>query len=772
MNVALVETLLGRIACTAFFIIILLTMTASAPSSAKSSSQAESTSRVELSPVAPSSPPVCRVAWTPAPYLEIDGNRIEPLMLFVNTGMNRAETMPTVRREVELAKNAGVRFISCCFSLPWGDSASDDAVRDYSNYDFWFDFILDIHPEAFIFPRIYLGPAEWFWRTEFAGEIIEHGDGKGTEFSMGSTVWRSKVFESLEGLVRHIEAHPRYARCVVGYHLTYGNTGEWFHFDYREHGNDISRPNKDAYWAWLIDKYGSPDEIARAWRMQTIEREKLTIYSDIAVKVRIPFMAPGTKDQQHIDFQEYCSDVVADSLIAASRRIKELTGGNRLVMAFYGYQIELTHGNSGHNALRRILSESSIDMLASPVSYLDRGAGGAAPFMALVDTMPLNKKLWMIEDDTRTHLASSKDFDADFNPKVATPAESRAVHMRNMATAIVHRTGLWWMDLWSNGWLADEGLWENIERIKGVYEECAARDASRCAEQDDADFHAGLHAGFHADIAFVVDDASFHYTPHGSTVNRLLLYDQRMPIYRSGVSYGLYCLADVASGKVRGPKVYVFLNAHLISDEARLGLERLKAIGNTLVWVFASDFIKTGSGTSTAPGAVTGFVLEQLPKGIRTVVEVPQTVAAPWQTLAGQALGTDVKGIAGYSVAQTDGIRTLGTYAKSTEVGFAALELGDWNSIFYGSWSLSPQLIRAISRYAGVPVYMDSDDILQTDGYFFSVYATSTGSKRIAFPQACSVKDALTGEVIATKADEVRFNLKKGECRWFIAESR
>lgn len=37
------------------------------------------------------------------------------------------------------------------------------------------------------------------------------------------------------------------------------------------------------------------------------------------------------------------------------------------------------------------------------------------------------------------------------------------IHKRNMAVILSRGLGVWWMDLWSHGWLRDEGIWENIE---------------------------------------------------------------------------------------------------------------------------------------------------------------------------------------------------------------------------------------------------------------------------------------------------------------------
>jgi len=55
-----------------------------------------------------------------------------------------------------------------------------------------------------------------------------------------------------------------------------------------------------------------------------------------------------------------------------------------------------------------------------------------------------------------------------------------------------------------------------------------------------------------------------------------------------------------------------------------------------------------------------------------------------------------------------------------------------------------------------------------TDGRFLSLTATSAGHKRIMFPSACTVVEALTGQVVAEGATQLEIDLALGETRMYL----
>lgn len=702
--------------------------------------------------------PVVRLITQPGPWIEVDGQRHPPLMIFVNSEVGFREVVDNVRSQLEMARDAGVPFVSVPAQFPW----EVGGMRDYSHLELWFDFILSVYPEAYLIPRVRLDPPMDYWAARYPEELVRYGDGSTSIFSLGSHLWQEKAKESLRTTIAYIESHPRYASRVVGYHLAYGHTNEWFHFMYREKGNDVSELNRRTYQKWLLKKYGDEQSIGEAWGRSDFTLDDVVIYPDPRSYSSAPFLDPD-QDREMIDFFQYTNEIVADRLLEMAQVVKEATQGNRLVVVFYGYPFELPDAHSGHLALARILESPHVDILASPFSYYLRGAGELGGFMGPVDSALLNGKMWVMEDDTRTFLATHSDRDGSYNVYLETLEDSIGVHRRNLGSLIVRGGGLWCMDLWSAGWLNHPALWENIKAMKEVY----------------VSYRDGVHGPYRPDVAFIVDEESFRYTTQGQVINHRLLFRQREPIYRSGVSFGLYLMDDVVKGHLDGPKVYVFLNAIYLDEEKRAAIERLKANGNILVWVYGADLFPTGTvgerekETSGAmPGAVTGFTLAPVEnRRVGGELQVEDAGLASFAGLPGQ-MGDNLRGAPVYRVLhEVDAV--LGTYiGDESSVGFALKEYEDWTSVFYGSWLLAPEVIRAIAGYAGVPVYLESNDVLHTDGRFFSIHASTTGTKRLRFPAVGDVLDPYTGQVVARETDEFTMEMKEGETTWVIFRPR
>jgi len=191
------------------------------------------------------------------------------------------------------------------------------------------------------------------------------------------------------------------------------------------------------------------------------------------------------------------------------------------------------------------------------VSYLDRSAGGGGFFMAAVDSVKLHGKLWIVEDDTRTHLSTSE-------PGLADLRETAGVHARNFARG----DGAWWMDLYGQGWLKDEAIWRHLGKLGDFYQKSMDR-LEPCRPE----------------IAVIVDERSSLGMSPGGAVERLNLPIFRTKCYQIGTPAGIYLLDDLVAGKVPPAKMTLILNAgvHLYNDQNDVVMA-----GNGLVALHAS----------------------------------------------------------------------------------------------------------------------------------------------------------------------------------------
>ncbi len=246
---------------------------------------------------------------------------------------------------------------------------------------------------------------------------------------------------------------------------------------------------------------------------------------------------------------------MADCVRDLAHAVRTASHGRKLVVFFYGYVFEfgaIQNGPAvaGHYALRRVLDCPDIDVLCSPISYLDRGLGQSAPAMSAAESVVLAGKMWLNEDDTHTYLATGNQ--PGFQEHVTTLEETNNELRRNVAQEALRNFGTWWMDLGATGWFNDPGMWNEMARLKALDEPLLKTPTP-----------------FHPEVAAVIDEKSMLRVAAGGTlVTRPGIYESRIALGRMGTPYGQYLLDDVLAGRVR-TKVYVFLDAWCLDADAR-----------------------------------------------------------------------------------------------------------------------------------------------------------------------------------------------------------
>ncbi len=272
--------------------------------------------------------------------------------------------------------------------------------------------------------------------------------------------------------------------------------------------------------------------------------------------------------------------------------------------AFYGYLMELawnagffaenvdspygTTQRSGHLGLNKVLHAPQVDFLVSPYSYGFRGIGGYGAAMPPSESMRRHGKLFIFEDDTRTHLAPP---DAGFG-RAASPDDSEAILKRNFAEVVTRGYGIWW--------LGNPG---HIDPVRApAFGPLLARF------QELGTFALSLDRAPSAEIAMLVDDESYYYESLRSDLDLALISQQRLwGIPRLGAPTDTYLLQDLIDGNLPPYKLYILLNAfHL--DEARRAalLRQLKRDGRTALWLYAPGYIDEAPGLDSM-AALTGF---------------------------------------------------------------------------------------------------------------------------------------------------------------------
>jgi beta-galactosidase len=631
--------------------------------------------------------------------------------------------------QVTLARDAGVRLVSCSSPNCWGPPGTP---VDWAPLDNLFRQIIAVHPKVLLVPRVDANAPNW-WLERNPGARMVYDGGKVTNQScVSDRAYRAAVCAYLERLSRHLlETFPD---NFAGLHPCGQNTGEWFYQD---------------SWAQPLSGYDPATRAAfRQWLRSHDDPQADTAEPPTAAERRAhPYglLRDPAREKRLIDFARFQQQEMADHVAALAAACRRGTDGRKLVVFFYGYVFEfapLSNGapTSGHYALSSLLKSRDIDILCSPISYTDREWIGTAPSMTAAESVARSGILWLNEDDSRTFLDPRKEEHVQEGGLVDLE-QTRQVMRRNTAQAALRGFGTWWMDLPAQGWFNDARIWEEMSLLRPV-------DIAML----------GRRGPFAPEIAAVVDEDSMCHLPGGSaTFAADLVYHGRAALGRSGAPYGQFLLEDVLVGRVPA-KLEVFLSTWALPPAKRAALARQRGLGVTRVWCYAPGYLYPDRADVAGITELTGFEAR--------AVTLPTAEATP--TDAGKKLGLVVPWGPKHPirplfnvVATTD--ETLATYSDGSPA--VALRRSDKGiDVFVGVPQLTPELLRALARVAGVHVFTDGKaSVWAAEGYL-SLQAHEDGPLVIDTGRKGAVVDALDGKVLG-EGPHLALTLRKGETR-------
>lgn len=629
-------------------------------------------------------------------------------------------------RQLALARDAGVRFVSTSMPACWTPPGQP---RNWGPLEAVFREILAVHPDALVIPRV-SGNAPAWWLQEHPEDVMRFEDGStGTMATVSSRRYRTEAAAHLEALCRHLlDAFPG---SFAGIHPCGQNTGEWFYAE--SWGRKVSGyepATRDAWGAWL--------------RSHGIEGIQGTV-PEAARRHAAPegFLRHPPRERDLVLFQRFWQEEMADFVLELAAACRRGTEGRKLVVFFYGYGFEfppLFNGApySGHYALERVLSSPDIDVLCSPVSYFDRQWLGTGACMSAAESVALAGKLWLNEDDTRTHLARTTQYGG-----VADLRQTLAVLRRNTAQAAIRGFGTWWMDLPGEGWFDDPAIWEEHSRLVPLDAALLDRETP-----------------FAPEIALVLDETSMCCLSGGSApMARPLIYEARAAAGRCGAPYGQYLLPDVAAGRTRA-RLQVFLAAWDVDAEQRQALLAGRPAGVTRVWAYATTCALPEEAGPVGVDPVCGFLLRRIAlddaRSLPTAAGKALGMAEPW--------GQNGRIEPLHAVTPDPGDEVLAQYADGSPSMVLRRRPDGGADVFAGTPAWTPAVFRALARVAGVHLYTDTEAaVWATDGCL-SVHALGEGPLALDIGTPAAVVDALSGEALGT-GPKVVLMLGRGETR-------
>ncbi len=437
---------------------------------------------------------------------------------------------------------------------------------DFSIIEEEFRKLTDVQPDADVIIRVHLDPPVW-WEKANPDEVCRLPDGSAFRVSFSSEQWRKDAGNTLSELLKWL-AESEFNRNLIGIHVAGGGTEEWF-YHYINEFHDKSKSRQRGFRTWLSNRYqNNVSALRSSWKTDTVTFANAR-EADISGKTVVRKIYNRMEDTHFLDTYDYQSQVMVDNIKYFSELVKKQSNGRLLTGAFYGYHLFVTDPRRGHGALHQILEFPHLDYLSSPNDYRREPGIDWLP-MAAVQSVQLHGKLWLAENDTRTHLTRLlKDVAPDINPEGdwygggvwKGPENKETVKgllWKNAGRMLAYGYGGWWFDMWG-GWFSDPEYLSILKKLPELY-----RDNIQ-----------GTPAGYQPEVAVVVDEKlQFYDGTMGQITNTVL--SNRYSLGNSGTGFDIFLRSDLSHLETKNYKVVWYLGLESLSDQERSVMARLQ----------------------------------------------------------------------------------------------------------------------------------------------------------------------------------------------------
>lgn len=494
--------------------------------------------------------PVCRVVYESGkPYFDLDGRRFETA--YYNCNENWNGDSGCLRRQVAAFRDAGMHVYGLGVLTP--DVWRPDGSIDFATAERKMRDVLSTDPEArFQFCITTSFPPKW-WMDAHPDELVGYADAEVNPDerdhikncrapSFASKAWRRDMCDYISRLVRHLESTP-YAKRIFAYRPDFGVYHEWHYYGMQSCMPDTGKAMAAAFGRPIPSKED---------RLRTS-----------AGPMRDP-----VKDRDALDFVRCMGREVRDCLLEFDRACKEACGGRALVGNYYGYFFGMPFRAEGwHLETDAVLDSPYVDFLCCPFDYAAaaRGPGCQQYARCLLEGFRRRGKLAVLEADTRTTLYTAGGDGSHLNALHAkTRADDIALLARDFVSSLCWGCGFWYYDF-GLGWYDAPEFAELFKRIYPIRRE--VRDCRSVAEV--------LVVGDFESVAYTNADSPMFC--HRRTTGLVLA------LGRTGVPFDTASVLDVAMGKLKDYKVYIFCNLHHLTPGKERLVEKLRKSGKTVL---------------------------------------------------------------------------------------------------------------------------------------------------------------------------------------------
>ena len=614
--------------------------------------------------------------------------------------------------------------------------------------------------------------------------------------------------EQARRIVRYCQAQPWGGR-VVGY-LPFGQDEGTHDLSLFHALFDQAPVMREEFRAWLKRKYGTDEQLQRAWgdpgaSLDTAAVPKDSDWRD-ARKQWMHWPEPACRQgrpaalrryqdyfllQRELQFYQRKTELAAvrdeaarhaagKHIITATDAYKEPMLGWLHNDAFHGSAFGMEYRNtllaSGSFDAAEALDMPELDALITPADYTARSNGLGWEPEGIGDSLVLRGKTILVEDDARSWATDERKTQGAWR----TVDECRAGLLRNLAIAASRGHIPYWMNV-------GRGYFDDPDVLKVVAEQVPVRRTLLTRPL--------VHTE-HA-IAMIIDDASPLDEDFTSGFQNLAVLRQRNDhLCSTGLPWRIYLLSDLERDDFPIFRAYLLPNCFRLSDRKaclagrQAGLIRTKLMRNGSVVIFGPG---TGicNGTEAA-SELLGFPLELVSKeSARRVfayggshpaladMRGPVTfgdsyvygpILEPAADLAGSG-AVELGKASTWWCSNRAGL-VLNEFGRGVAANGSKGERGpgDCAVVFSMAVPLPAQLLRSLAIYGGCNPWSDLGDVVAASGNMVAVHSIRPGTRTIRLPAPQRVTDAVTGEIVCPKADRFTAELRSPDTRVFLLD--
>ena len=739
------------------------------------------------------------------PAIHVNGEIIPPMMATIRT--NNRENMCIDKEYYRELGKAGIRIFFLICDTEWLKPSAFEQFREEA------ETLLEVCPDAYIITRIGLHPNNE-WIKNHPDEVLTYSDGSKppvhlfsesyetdlpAHYSLCSEKWREDAGVALCDTWKKIKELP-YGNRVIGCFFAAGGTSEWYYMHPIVNASGATLDHSEAFRKnfskYLNETYKSDAALRKSWKRDDVTIEHPAIpgadghyyarQADIDANqprermyANSPVPPPygnGSNIGSFIDFDNR-RDVydfyrawhigTAQSNIYFARLIKSLNP-DALIGTFYGAhgctEFLQTGTNGGTNLL---LNCKDIDFLAAPGVYENRQPGGFVGQREMHDSFALRNKIYIIEDDTRTHLENRY-----WAPKngMYDLTDSLEVMKREFGRTICEDVHAWWFDQILGGRrYKHPEIYKLISKQQKIAKAAYELDRRKASE-----------------IAFIYDEESIA-SVSPATTKELIERVRNYEIARIGAPVDQYYHNDLNNPDMPDYKLYIFFNTFVLTDAEREQIKKKLAKNNAVaIWMYASGIINPDKEQKFDPANIkelTGIEIEMLLENydanFRFTGEHDLVNGLDRRKVYGDTASSrnSVSGVAdagGWSVylypyfyANDTDATTCASFLTSGKDAIAIKEHDGFRSVFYGSKSINSAVIRRFAEYAGVHIYTDAEDVFFANKNYITIHASESGKKIIKLNRRCDVYEVYEEKYYAKDTDEFTFEMDFGVTKMF-----